>query len=62
MRSYVSASVAVFTLVAVLHLLRVVFDWPLNIGGYEVPRGWSFLGVVIAGTLAYWGFSLSRKS
>ena len=61
MRLYASVTAAIFMLVAALHLMRVAFGWPANIGGYEIPLFVSSGGVIIAGSLAYWGFQAARK-
>jgi prepilin signal peptidase PulO-like enzyme (type II secretory pathway) len=45
-------AVVVFTLVALLHLFRLVFGWEATIAGLTVPIWLSLLGTVIAGGLA----------
>jgi len=45
-------AVVVFALVALLHLLRLVFGWEATIAGLAVPIWLSLLGTVIAGGLA----------
>jgi hypothetical protein len=49
----------VFLIVAVLHLLRIIFGWPARIGGLDIPLWASWLALVVAGALAYFGFRLS---
>ena len=44
---------AVFSLVAVLHLLRLLFKWSAVIGGWTVPMWISWIGIALAGALAY---------
>jgi len=54
---------AVFALVALLHLLRVLMGWPVLIGGWMVPMWVSWIAVVVAGALGYFGLRLTaRKS
>ncbi len=50
-----------FLMIAVLHLLRLVFSWEAVIGGWTVPLWLSVVAFVIAGYLAYEGFRLSKK-
>ena len=51
----------VFSIVAILHLLRLVFGWEVIIEGRLVPL-WLSVIFVVAGYLAYEGFRLSKKS
>lgn len=51
----------IFTLVAGLHLLRVVLGWEAVIGGWNVPVWFSWLGVALAGFLAYTAFTLGTE-
>jgi hypothetical protein len=43
----------IFTLLAVLHLLRIVRGWEANIAGWQVPMWFSWIAIVVAGYLAY---------
>jgi hypothetical protein len=59
MKSFTTAAVVIFTLIAGLHLARIVLDWKVIIGesvvavgGTSIPMWASYLGVVIAGGLA----------
>ena len=52
----------VFALVALAHILRVIFALELTMQGRVVPMWASWVGFVIAGYLAYQGFRLSKKS
>jgi len=47
-------SVVIFCLVALLHLLRIVFQVPVAAGGIEVPMGASILPVVFFAALGLW--------
>jgi hypothetical protein len=60
-RAYLLVSAAIFSLVALLHLARVVFGWSAVIGGWSVPMWLSWVALIVAGALAYFGFSLSRQ-
>jgi hypothetical protein len=59
MKPFTTAAVVVFTLVAGLHLARIVLGWHVIIGesvvavgGTSIPMWASYLGAVIAGGLA----------
>jgi hypothetical protein len=56
-RTYNIVTATLFLIVAVLHLLRVVFGWPARIGGLDIPLWASWPALVIAGVLAYFGFA-----
>lgn len=55
MRRYATISGAIFGLVAVVQLLRLLLRWPLQIASVSVPLWPSALAFVIAGALAMWG-------
>ena len=46
-------AVFVFVIVAVLHVVRLVFGWEVVINGAKIPMWVSPLGMVIAGVLAF---------
>jgi len=52
----------IFLVIAVLHLLRIVFGWSAVIGGWVVPQWVSWLAFLVAGYLAYEGLRLSRTA
>ena len=52
----------VFGLVALAHVLRIVFGWSVTIQDFSVPMWASGLAVVVMGYLAYQAFRLARKS
>ncbi len=56
MRRYALVSGAVFALVAIAQLARLLFRWPLQVASMNVPLWPSAFAVVIAGALAMWGF------
>ena len=58
-RAYNTITAVVFLIVAVLHLLRIILGWPARIGGLDIPLWASWLALVVAGALAYFGFRLS---
>ncbi len=51
---------AIFSVVAVLHLLRAVLGWNVVIGTFSVPMWMSWIVVVMAGFMAYTAFRLSK--
>jgi hypothetical protein len=59
-RSFLLVSAIVFTLVFLLHVLRLVYGWGAMIGGWTVPVWVSWIGVVVSGFLALEGFRLRK--
>ena len=52
----------IFGLVALVHLTRIWLGWPAAIGGWSVPMWMSWIGLIVAGGLAFFGlrFGLRR--
>lgn len=46
-------AIILFTLVAIAHLLRLVFSIPLTAGEWDVPQWISLFGVVVPGLVAW---------
>jgi hypothetical protein len=60
-RPFAFLAVLIFTIVALVHLLRLVLGWEVTIGSVAVPLWASGLGLVIAGGLAVMLWRESRK-
>jgi len=52
---------SIFALIALLHALRLIYDWNVAIGEWTVPVWVSAVGFLIAGYLAVQGFLLKRN-
>jgi hypothetical protein len=53
---YAAVSALIFAVVAIVHLIRILRGWAVQIGPYSVPMSLSWIGLVIAALLAIWGF------
>ncbi|MEK6581227.1 MAG: hypothetical protein AABY50_06045 [Nitrospirota bacterium] len=53
MKPFTKIAIAVFSLVAVLHLLRLIFGWEVIVSGFTVPVWFSAIGFIIAAGLAF---------
>ncbi len=51
----------VFTLVALLHLSRILFGWSFVLGSWAMPYWLNGLGAIVTAFLAYASFSLAKK-
>jgi ATP/ADP translocase len=61
-QTYVRVSGAIFTVVALMHALRLVRKWDMVIGGWAAPTWLSVAGILIAGYLAFTAFRLPRSN
>jgi hypothetical protein len=58
MRSYLRISSALFGLIALAHLLRILRHWPAVIAGQPMPGWVSAVALVVSATLSIWGVRL----
>ena len=61
-KTFAAIAAAIFGLVALLHLLRLVMGWSIVIEAWTVPMWLSWVGLVVAGALSYFGARLARRS
>ena len=52
MKPFITIAIVIFSLVAVLHVLRLIFGWQAVIDGLVIPMWASVVGLIIAGGLA----------
>ena len=50
----------IFAVIAVLHLLRVIYSWDAQIGTFAIPIWLSWIALVVSGFLSYTAFNLSK--
>ena len=58
---YVIISGTIFFLVAMLHLLRLIYHWPIVVGTWTVPHWVSYVGFPAASGYCVWAYWLVRK-
>ena len=59
--TYCLVSASIFFLLGAAHVVRLFTGFQLQLGGLEVPRWGSALGIVIGFGLATWGFRSARR-
>lgn len=59
-KEYCVVSGGLFSVVALAHLLRIVFGIPVQIDGYAVPMLVSWFGLIVPAGLALWALRLAR--
>ena len=58
--TYMTVTASLFLVVAIAHLLRIILGWQVEIGGLSIPFWLSWLAVLVAGALSYFGFTQKR--
>ena len=61
MRFYLRASGALFGLIALGHLLRLLYRVPAEIGQWVIPLWVSVIGLLVPAAFALWAFRLVRQ-
>ena len=56
-RTLLSVVGFIFLAVAVLHLMRIVYDWKVVIDDFMVPSWVSWIGFIVAAYLSYSSFA-----
>jgi hypothetical protein len=51
-KPFTTIAVVIFTLMAIVHLLRLFVGWEVTVVGFVIPVWWSAVGLIIAGGLA----------
>ena len=52
MKPFTTIAIVIFSLMAALHMLRLIFGWEAVIDGLVIPMWASLVGLIIAGGLA----------
>ncbi len=58
--SYFLVTAIVFSVIGLLHLLRIILGWEAVIGGWSIPMWLSWVAMIVTAVLAYHGFVHSR--
>ena len=59
-RNFSQLAAAIFTIVALAHVVRALTGWPVSIDMLAIPVWASWVGFAVAGVLAWLGFKASR--
>ena len=59
-KEYCIVSGALLSLVALAHLLRIVYGMSIQVDEYVVPMSFSWVGFIVPGALGIWAFRISR--
>ena len=58
---YAVVSGVLFGVIAVLQAVRALYQWPVLVGGIDIPAWVSWVAVVVAGSLCMWAFRSGHK-
>ena len=61
LKTFLLLASIIFAIVALAHLLRVFMGWPIIIDNWTVPMWLSWIALVIAGGLGFFGLRLARS-
>jgi hypothetical protein len=54
--SFSIVAALIFAVIAVVHAYRLVSPFAIQIGSFVAPQSVSWLGLVVAAALSFWGF------
>ena len=58
---YVVVSGVLFGVIAVLQAVRALYQWPVHVGGVDIPVWVSWVAMVVTGSLCVWAFQSEHK-
>jgi len=61
-KTFTRIASAIFLLIALGHLSRLIFKWSLSLGAWQVPLWVNGLALVVFAYLAYEGLRLGKRS
>jgi hypothetical protein len=61
-KTYFQFSAAIFFVVAMVHLGRLLTGWEIVIGTWIIPHWISFPGLIVPAALSVWGFRLASHA
>jgi hypothetical protein len=60
-KTYLIVSGVIFGLITIGHLIRLIFQIPVQVGTLNIPVWPSALGLIVALSLCIWAFRLASK-
>ncbi len=60
-RQYCLVTGILLFIVALAHLLRIIYGMPVVVDTYDVPMSVSWFGFVVPAALAFWAFRILRS-
>jgi hypothetical protein len=60
-RTFTTTSSVLFAVFAVMHLLRLIWQWDVIINGHSVPMWASVAAMIVSGFLSFAGFRVAQQ-
>ena len=60
--AFCTLAAALFALIALLQLIRIVMGWSVTLNGVDMPFWASWIAVLVAGALSFVGFRAVTRS
>ena len=61
-RRFLRIAATLFAGVALAHLTRIVMAWPVQVGAWVIPMWISWIALLGAGALGFFGMRLAKNS
>jgi hypothetical protein len=61
-KTFCTLAAAIFALIALLQLIRIMLGWSITLNGVDVPFWASWIAVAVAGALSFVGFRVAMRS
>jgi hypothetical protein len=61
-KTFCTLAAAIFAVIALLQLIRIVMEWSISLNGIDVPFWASWIAVMVAGALSFVGFRATMRS
>ena len=58
---YAVVSGILFGVIAIAQAARALNQWPVQVGGFDIPVWVSWVAVVVAGSMCVWAFRSARR-
>jgi hypothetical protein len=59
--TYALVSGVIFGVVALIQAIRAFNEWPVQVGPFAVPLWFSWIALIVAGSLCVWAFRSARR-
>ena len=61
-RTYFLATAILFSVIALVHLVRIILGWEATVAGWPLPMWLSWAAIVVTAVIAFYGLRLARRS
>ena len=61
-RTFIAVSTLIFAFIAVLQLIRILYEWDVSISDWHLPIWVSVVAIVVAGLMSFAGVVLLRRA